>query len=125
MTQSMSRLTRTGATLVVLGILLALAPVASSEPAAVASKSCRVGDSRSYGTTYVLSINVRSTSCRAGRRLIRAFHACRPGRSGHCAHVNGYSCSESRFDKIRTQYSSRVTCRNSGNVVKHTYTQFT
>jgi hypothetical protein len=125
MTQSMSRITRTGATLVALGTLLALAPGASAAPAAVASKACKVGDSRSYGTTYVLSISVRGTSCRAGRRLIRAFHACRPGKSGHCGHVNGYSCSESRYDKIKTQYSSRVTCRKGDNVVKHTYTQFT
>ena len=124
MTQSMSRLTRTGAILVAVGTLLSLAPGASAAPAAVASKACRVGDSRSYGTTYVLSISVRGTSCRAGRRLIRAFHACRPGKSGHCGHVNGYSCSESRFDKIKTQYSSRVTCRNGDRVVKHTYTQF-
>jgi hypothetical protein len=91
----------------------------------MASKACKVGDSRSYGTTYVLSISVRGTTCRAGRRLIRAFHACRPGKSGHCARVSGYNCSESRFDKIKTQYSSRVTCRNGSKVVKHTYTQFT
>jgi hypothetical protein len=39
--------------------------------------------------------------------------------------VLGYSCSERRFDKIRTQYSSRVTCRKGSRVVKHTYEQFT
>jgi hypothetical protein len=102
-----------------------MSPAASADTTAVASKSCKVGDSRSYGTTYVLSINVSGTSCRSGRRLIRAFHACRPGKTGHCARVSGYSCSESRYDKIKTQYSGRVTCRNGSRVVKHTYTQFT
>jgi hypothetical protein len=84
-----------------------------------------VGDTRSYGTTYVISIAVSNTSCRAGRKVIRAFHACRPGKSGTCSSVKGYSCSEKRFDKIKTQYSSRVTCRKGDKTVKHTYTQFT
>ena len=103
-----------------------LAPTASaSSPPATAAKGCSVGDSRSYGTTYVLKISVRGTSCRSGKRLIRAFHGCRPGKSGRCARVRGYSCSESRFDRISTQYSSRVTCRKGGRTVKHTYQQFT
>ncbi len=39
--------------------------------------------------------------------------------------MKGYTCSEKRFDKIKTQYSSNVTCRKGGKTVKHTYTQFT
>jgi hypothetical protein len=102
-----------------------LAPTASASPAATAAKSCGVGDSRSYGTTYVLKINVSGTSCRSGKSLIRAYHDCRPGKSGRCSKVRRYNCSESRFDKISTQYSSRVTCRRGDRVVKHTYQQFT
>jgi hypothetical protein len=112
---------------IALALLIAavLAPSASAAgPVATASKSCSVGDERSYGTTYVLSISVSNTSCRSGKRLIRAYHACRPGVSGKCPHVKGYSCSERRFDKIRTQYSARVTCKKGSRVVKHTYTQF-
>jgi hypothetical protein len=90
------------------------------------AKGCDEGNQRSYGTTYVLSIRVSGTSCRAGKRVIRAFHACRPGKSGKCRHrVLGYKCSESRFNKGRTSYDSRVTCRKGGKRVKHTYTQFT
>jgi hypothetical protein len=103
-----------------------LAPTASAaSPTASAAKGCSVGDSRGYGTTYVLKINVRGTSCRSGKRLIRAFHDCRPGKSGRCGRVSRYSCSESRFDRISTQYSSRVTCKRGDRVVKHTYQQFT
>jgi hypothetical protein len=101
-----------------------LAPAATADPVATASKSCRVGDERSYGTTYVISINVSNTSCRSGRSLIRAFHDCRPGKSGKCPSVKGYSCSERR-EEGRTQYDSRVTCRKGDRTVKHTYTQFT
>jgi hypothetical protein len=111
-------------TLAVLVVIAALAPAASAGPVATASKSCPRGDERGYGTTYVTYIGVTETSCRAGRKVVRAFHACRPGKSGRCDSVKGYSCSEKRFDKIKTQYSSNVTCHKGGKTVKHTYTQF-
>jgi hypothetical protein len=120
----MSRMSRLLAGATVLLTLLALAPAAVADTRADAAKSCRVGDSRSYNTTYVLSISVSGTRCRPARKVIRAFHACRPGKSGRCDGVLDYSCSESRFDKIRTQYSGRVTCTKGGKTVKHTYTQF-
>jgi hypothetical protein len=121
----MSRSTRQLAVLAALAACAALAPAApAAGPDATASKSCRVGDSRSYGTTYVLKISVSGTSCRAGRKVIRAFHSCRPGKSGKCGGVLGYSCSESRFNKSRTSYDSNVSCRKGGKTVKHTYTQF-
>lgn len=109
-------------------LLVAVAALASSAsaagPGATASKSCPRGDERSYGTTYVTAISVSNTSCRNGRKLIRAFHACRPGASGKCASVKGYSCSEHRYNKGRISYDSNVTCRKGSKTVKHTYTQF-
>jgi len=111
--------------LVLLAAVL-LAPSASATaPSAMASKGCSIGDSRGYGTTYVTKISVSGTSCRAARSLIRAYHACRPGKSGKCRSVKGYSCSEHRFNKGRISYDSNVTCRKGGKTVKHTYTQFT
>jgi hypothetical protein len=120
----MLRHTRPVAVLIALAAVVALVPSASAGPTAVAAKSCSVGDSRSYNTTYVLGIRAYGTSCRSARRLIRAFHACRPGKRGHCGHVKGYRCRESRFNKSRQSYDSRVKCRRGGKVVKHTYTQF-
>jgi hypothetical protein len=111
-------------TIALVAILAAAAVPASGASAHAAAKKCSVGDSRSYGTTYVLSIHVSGTSCRNGRKLIRAFHACRPGKAGKCPSVKGYSCSEHRFNKSRTSYDSNVTCRKGDRVVKHTYTQF-
>ena len=74
----------------------AAGPVAHGRPRAAARQHAR------YGTTYVLKISVSGTSCRAGKALIRAFHACRPGKSGKCPRVKGYRCSERRFNGIRT-----------------------
>jgi hypothetical protein len=113
--------------IVALALLTAvlLAPSASATgPVATASKGCSIGDSRGYGTTYVTKISVSGTSCRAARSLIRAYHACRPGKSGKCPSVKGYSCSEKRTTG-RTQYYSSVTCRKGSKTVKHDYTQYT
>jgi len=121
----MSRIARRSAPLAVLAACAALAPPALADAPATASKTCSVGNSRSYGTTYVLSIKASGTSCRGARSLIRSFHDCRPGKSGKCSRVSGYSCSESRFNKSSQSYDSRVTCTKGGKTVKHTYTQFT
>jgi hypothetical protein len=94
-------------------------------PAAAPAKSCGVGNSRSYGTTYVLTISVKGVSCAKGKRVIRAFHACRPGKAGKCPHVKGYHCSERRFNKSPLSYDSDVTCKRGSKRVAHTYTQFT
>lgn len=114
----MTRTVGSIAALASIAMLLAFAPAASA-------KGCSVGDERSYGTTYVLKISVNNTTCRAGKDLVKAFHACRSGKSGRCDRVRRYSCSESRFNKGATSYDSRVTCKRGGKTVKHTYTQFT
>jgi hypothetical protein len=106
------------ALLAAMTVLLAIVPAASA-------KRCGIGDQGSYGTTYVTKFSVTGTSCRSGRKVIRAFHACRPGKSGKCSdRVKGYSCSESRFNKGPTSFDSNVTCRKGDRTVKHTYTQF-
>ncbi len=123
----MTRSTRLCAAVAALAACAALAPslAAADGPLADASKSCSVGNSRDYGTTYVLSISASGgPSCRSARRLVKAFHSCRPGKSGKCSRVSGYSCSERRFNKSRQSYDARVTCRKGGRTVKHTYTQF-
>lgn len=123
----MTRSIRICAPLAVLAACAALAPslAAAAGPDATASKSCSVGNSRDYGTTYVLSISASGgPSCRGARKLVKAFHACRPGKSGKCRRVAGYSCSERRFNKSRQSYDARVTCKKRGRTVRHTYTQF-
>ena len=112
--------------LALLAACAAFAPSAGAGPVAEASKGCSPGNTRGYGTTYVTKISVSGgPSCRGAKALIKSFHACRPGKSGRCARVAGYRCSENRFNKISSQYDSNVTCRKGGRTVKHTYTQFT
>ena len=113
-----SRLIAGAVALAAAGLLLLVAPAAQAKP-------CKVGNDRSYGTTYVLKIGVKGVSCRSGKALIRAFHDCRPGKKGRCPRVSGYSCTERRFNAIPTSYDSDVTCTKGSRKVTHVYTQFT
>lgn len=115
---------RTALALAAVSLALLAPAVADAAPTAEASKSCSVGTGRGYGTTYVTKISARGVSCRKARSVVRAFHECRPGRRGRCPRVNGWRCSEDRFNRLPTQYSSRVTCRKGGRTVKHTYVQW-
>jgi hypothetical protein len=117
-------MTRSLAALLALALLAMLPSTAAADPTVRASKGCSVGNSRAYGTTYVLSISVKNVSCSTGKSVVRAFHACRKGKSGHCSRASGYSCSERRFNKSRQSYDARVSCTKGSKVVKHTYTQF-
>ena len=110
-------------TLALASAVLILAATSSS--ASAAAKSCDVGNTRSYGTTYVTVIGVSGISCAKGKQVIRAFLACRPGKSGHCGRTSGYRCSERRYNKSAQSYDSDVTCKRGGKKVTHTYTQFT
>ena len=124
----MQRSRRIAIPIATVALLTAAAPASSSAssgegPTASASRTCSVGDYMSYGTTYVHWIRARNASCRRARRLVRAFHRCRQGPRDRCGRVDGYSCSENRFNKSRFQYDSVATCRRGGKVVKHKYTQ--
>ena len=111
--------------LLALALLVAAAPAAGDEgPTATASKSCSVGDSRSYGTTYVLWIRARNTSCRRARKVVRGFHKCRDGARGRCGGFNGWNCSENR-DSGRGSFYSVARCKRGGKVVRHRYNQWT
>ena len=125
----MHRSRRIAITLAPLALLTAIAPApvpasTGDEPTATAARKCSANGYSGYGTDYVYSpITARNVTCRRARRLVRAFHACRPGKTGRCPRVDGYSCSENRFNKSRFQYDSIATCRRGGKLVKHKYTQ--
>ena len=115
-----------------LAALPASAGVAASDsgPQAGASRGCNIrGQQDELGATYVISLRVSGTSCRNGKRVVRAFHACRKrngGRDGRCRSlVLGYRCSERRLNVIPSQYDARVRCKKPGREVFHRYTQNT
>ena len=97
----------------------ASAPATGDGPTATASKACSVEDSRSYGTTYVLSIRARNVGCRKARKQVRAFHACRDGARGRCPNLGRWNCSENR-NFGRGSFYSNVKCKRGGKRVKHT-----
>jgi len=109
--------------LLALAIALSAALAVTASPAA--AKACDVGNTRGYGTTYVIEISAKKVGCSDAKRLVKAYHDCRPGKSGRCARVSRYACSESRFNKSSQSYDSNVTCKKGAKRVKHTYTQFT
>jgi hypothetical protein len=113
---------RSGLLIAALGV--AVAVLLAAGPPAQAAKTCSVGNGRGYGTTKVTYLRVSGTSCRSGRKLVKAFHACRPGKKGKCGnHLLGWSCTESRYHQRKHSYRSRVSCARGGKRVKHNYTQ--
>jgi len=119
----MSRLTRRCAAV---AALCAAAVAVSASPAA--AKSCDVGNTRSYGTTYVVAITVSGVSCSKGKSVIRAYHRCRAqhgGRNGRCPNrVMRFRCREGARQSVPgVQYSTKVTCRRGGRKIVSTYTQ--
>lgn len=110
---------------------LAILPAGAqaSGPEAVAAKSCSLsGKTRSLGPTYTTSLSVKRTSCAKGRGLVTAYYNCRKrngGKKGRCSGVSGYSCSERRYNVIKTQFDAKATCKKGRKKVVHTYTQFT
>jgi len=123
----MTRFPRLAVLLAAAALLTAAAPAtapAADAPTATAAKSCGVKDSRSYGTTYVLSIRAKRVSCRKARERVRAFHDCRPGKRGRCPNLGAWNCSENR-ESGAGSYTSDVKCKKGRKVVKHTYTQWT
>lgn len=108
---------------------IGVAPAVGQGPTATAAGTCSVGSGRHMGPTYLLRLSVSGTSCRTGKRVVRAWYTCRVhhgGADGRCrSRVLGYRCSERRSSVIRTQFDARVTCRRGSARVTHSYTQFT
>lgn len=106
-------------------IAMLLAPGAGA-PAAGAATTCSLSnrEQTSLGATYVTSLRVTNIGCASGKKLVKAYHACRGTPRGRCTkRVLGYSCTEKRGSSP-TQITGKVTCRKSNAVVLHTYTQF-
>jgi hypothetical protein len=124
----MSRFSRLVVLLAASALLVAAvpssAPATGDGPTATASKMCSVGDSRSYGTTYVLWIRARHMSCRKAKKKVRAFHECRQGARGRCPNLGRFNCHENR-EFGRGSFYSTVKCKRGGRVVKHRYNQWT
>jgi hypothetical protein len=126
----MRRLARTCLPLAALLLVFAMpaaAPAGDDGPSArAAARTCHLSyrEQTHMGTTYVLSLRVRITTCRNGKRVVKGFHKCRPGRTGRCRkRVFGYRCRERRYNKSSISYDSKVRCAKGSRRVWHTYQQ--
>lgn len=99
--------------------------------AASATRDCDIsGEQTELGASYVTSLKVENTSCRKGKKVVKAYHQCRKdngGRNGYCNHrVKGFNCNEGDREGVPgVQYSAKVRCKDGDKRVKHTYTQNT
>ena len=105
------------------------APAVSDAPTATTAKSCptRTGAPNynydKYGPDYVLWIKARRVSCRKARERVKAFHDCRPGKSGYCPNLGAWNCTEDRGPTSPHTYYSTVKCKHNRKVVRHRYQQ--
>jgi hypothetical protein len=115
----------------VIGAVAATGATADGSATATASaRSCQVDhDGGVYGKNmYVLSLKVRHTTCRKGKKVIGAYTDCRHahgGLNGRCPNrVLRFRCHEGdRTVAPGIQYTVDVTCRRGERRILFTYTQ--
>ena len=87
----MSRAVRSTALVaLLLPALVAAGGAGASSPSVHAARMCSLSlhEQRHMGASYVTSLNVRKTTCRRGKAVVRAYHKCRRahGWKGKCGH---------------------------------------
>lgn len=114
--------------------LAAAAPAVSAAPASAAYKGCRMsaGEAQHMGASYIVDgrYKVQRVSCATGKKVIRAFHACRAAHGGwkrgkcpRSASVLGFRCREKRTVQGGVLTGS-VTCARGDRRVAHFYSNF-
>jgi hypothetical protein len=103
---------------------------AGSGPQAQMAVKCdlTITQQRNLGTTYVITIRQRGTTCANARKVVKAYHRCRRrhgGRDGRCPNrVYGYRCEERRYNKLRgVSYDANARCKKAGREVYQKYQQ--
>lgn len=119
---------KTLATLLVASLLLAV-PASAAGPRASAAAKCSVsGKERKLGASYVTMLSTRGVTCANAEGLVKRYHKCRyrhGGKKGRCGGLEGFRCTERRFNIIDTTYDSNVVCDKGAKRVRQTYTQLT
>lgn len=114
-----------------MALFAALPAVAAADgPTAEASRNCPMSQNQQQSfppAAYVTSLRVFNTTCRKGKRVVRAYHRCRKangGRNGRCGRALRFRCREGNRNTVpNVAYYSRVVCRRGGRKVVHTYQQ--
>lgn len=128
---------RTGpalATVVVAALAFAPASAPASRAHAAAYRTCHMSahDAQHMGASYIVDgqYKVHAVSCAEGKRVIRAFHACRKAhggaKRGRCpatASVLRFHCREKRTVSGGV-LTGAVTCTRGSRKVFHYYSNF-
>lgn len=127
--------THPGRLLAVPALIAAFAAIATAigAPAAqsASTTNCKLSAKERYPhvtkPTYNLTVKVSGTSCATGKRVIKAFHACRSVNGVRCARkvLSSWSCSGKKTSSIPTQFEASVTCRYGSRRVTSTFQQNT
>jgi hypothetical protein len=116
-------------------LLAALAAIATAigAPAAQSASmtNCKLSAKERYPRvtkpTYNLTVRVRGTSCATGKRVAKAFHACRAVTGVRCTKkvLRSWSCTGKKTSSIPTQFDASLTCTYGSRRVTSTYQQNT
>ena len=127
--------THPGRFLAVLTLIAALAAIATAigAPAAQSASmtNCKLSEKERYPRvtkpTYNLTVKVRGTSCATGKRVAKAFHACRSVTGVRCTRkvLSSWSCTGKKTSSIPTQFDGSFTCTYGSRRVTSTYQQNT
>ncbi len=103
------------------------APAAQSASMTNCKLSAKERYPRVSKPTYNLTVKVRGTSCATGKRVAKAFHACRSVRGVRCTRkvLSSWSCTGKKTSSIATQFEGSFTCTYGSRRVTSTYQQNT
>ena len=117
--------------LVALTLIAALAAIVTAIGAQTAQSAtrCSLSASERYPKvtkpTYNLTVKVSGTSCATGKRVIKAYHACRSVAGVRCTRkvLKSWSCTGKKTSTIPTQFEASVTCKYGSRRVDSTFQQ--
>ncbi len=94
------------------GALVPGTSAARQATSAQAPTNCKVGNGQGYGYTYLLSLQVKNTTCSVGITLVR-----------HKGKLKGWRCTKKVLDQSPVQYDASMTCSNGSKQAIYKYTQ--
>jgi uncharacterized membrane protein len=113
-----------------LAVIAVLAAAASAPMAqSASSKNCPLSEHERYPhvtkPTYNLSLKVSGTSCATGKKVMKAFHACRSVTGYRCTKkvLKSWTCTGRKASNIATMFDGSFTCKYGSRRVTSGYQQ--
>ena len=113
-------------------VLIAVALVALSAPAAAQAasyRSCALSERDQYPSdgipTYNLALKRIGVTCSTAKKVMRAFHDCRPKAGYRCTRtlLGHWRCTGSKDSATALLFYATFTCKHGARRVKSSYQQ--